>query len=213
MNRNDLFKSFSEIDDEVLLRAECAVAHRTHKHIGIMAACLALVLCVFGVAFLCKSDNQGGNGSSLFVITAYAADGELKELGLHDGCFNSGGTGTLLFPADAPLFTFAVKPSNWDENQALYANLSITISYDGKTVTSKDDHVVVTHLIPVPGSDAPYEYEIMGWFEEKTDVTVSIFDKNSGELIEEITVNICYSADSQAYRLTVIDVKTNEDVK
>lgn len=184
--------------------------HRTHSRMSFIAASLALVLCLFGISFLFNPDSSKDNTFSWFVITAYAADGDLEELGLNDGFFNSGGTGEPLFGVDAPLFRFTVKPANWEDNQAAYSSFIITVSCNGKIIDSFDDHVLVMHKLPVPGSDAPYECEIVGWLEEPTDIIITISDKETGALIEEQTVNVRYSSDSQAYQLTVTNVQTNE---
>lgn len=216
MNRNDLYKSFTEVDDDALLRTELRrKTHHTHPRMRVIAASLALILCLFGISFLFTPDNTKGGNSSWFVITAYAADGELEELELNDGFFNSVDTEGVdtMFGVDAPLFSFVVKPANWDGNQETYSSFSITISCNGKIVDSLDDHVAVTHLYPVPGSDAPYECQVVGWLEEPTDITISIYDKNTGDLIEEQIVNVCYTPESQAYQLTVTNVQTNDVVK
>lgn len=211
MNRDDLYKSFSEVDDDALLRTELRhTTQRAHPRMRFIAASLALVLCLFGISFLFNPDRSKVDTFSWFVITAYAADGDLEELGLNDGFFNSGGTGEPLFGVDAPLFRFTVKPANWEESQEIYSSFVITVSCNGKIIDSLNDHVLVTHLIPVPGSDAPYECEIVGWFEEATDIIITVSDKETGTLIEEQTVNVCYSPDSQAYQLTVTNVQTND---
>ena len=210
MNRNDLYKSFTEVDDDALLRTELPhTTRRAHPHIRMIAASLALVLCLVGISFLLKPDSSKEDTFSWFVITAYAADGGLEELGSNDGFFNSGGTGEPLFGVDAPLFRFTVKPANWEERQEAYSSFVITVSCNGKIVDSLNDHVLVTHLLPAPGSDAPYECEIVGWFEEATDILITVSDKETGTLIEEQTVHVCYSPDSQAYQLTVTNVQTN----
>ena len=195
----------------VLLRAELPpTMRRAHPRMRFIAASLALVLCLVGFFFLHKPDSSKVDTFSWFTITAYAADGDLEELKLNDGFFNSGGTGEQLFGVAAPLFRFTVKPANWEESQEVYFGFVITVSYNGKIVDSLNDHVLVAHLIPVPGSDAPYECEIVGWFEEATDIIITISDRETGTLIEEQTVNVCYSPDSQAYQLTVTNIQTHD---
>lgn len=211
MNRNDLYKSFAEVNDDALLRTESRhTMHRTHFRMSLIAASLALVLCLCGISFLFNRSRSKDNTFSWFVITAYAADADLEELGLKDGFFNSGGTGEPLFDADTPLFCFTVQPVNWEGNQEAYSNFVLTVSRNGKIIDSFDDHVLVMHKYPVPGSAAPYECEVVGWLEEDANIIITISDKETGALIEEQTVHVRYSADSQTYQLTVTNVQTNE---
>lgn len=221
MNRNDLYRSFSEVDDETLMRTEIRhTPHRLRPRLRLMVAALALVLCCGGILFWLTFDKPKDDPSSWFVITAYATDsGDLTELGLNDACFNSGGTGENIFHVDVPVFSFTLSPANWGGNsnksEKTYADFDVTVSYNGNMVDPKDKHIIVGLLYPTPGTDAPvrYGYEVLGWFEEPTDITISITDKDSGDLVEELTVNVKYIADSQAYQLTLIEVKTNRSGK
>lgn len=212
MNNNDLYRSFSEVDDETLLRTELHLPTRNaHARIRLLAASLAFALLILGFSFFINRSDSDGGTSPRFVITARAEDGEVAELGLNDGCFNSGGTGETMFQVDAPLFSFVVKPADWEKQPEYYTNVSIVVSYAGQVVDSIDDHVLVAHLIPVPGSGAPYEYEITGWFEEDTDITITISDNQDGSLIEKLTVHVSYVEQSAAYQLTVTDIQTSSE--
>lgn len=213
MNRNDLYKSFTEVNDDALLRTESRhTRRRIRSRMSFIAASLALVLCLFGISFLFNPNRSKDNNFSWFVITAYAADVDLEELGLNDGHFYSDsiGEGEPLFGEDTPLFRFTVKPANWEDNQAAYSRFVVTVSRDGKILDSLDDHVLVMHKLPVSGSAGSYECEVVGWLEEDANIIITISDKETGALIEEQTVNVRYSADSQAYQLTVTNVQTNE---
>lgn len=213
MNRNDLYRSFNEVDDEVLLQTELPSAvHRTHSYIRVIAASLALSLCIAGISFLLVPNNEpNSKPSALFALKAYAVDGNLTELGENDGCFNSGHSEFNLFGVDFPLFDFIIEPTNPEYGRDTFWNCGIVISYNGVVCDDlEDDHVSVSYLIPTNGTGARYKYHIWGWFEEETDMTITITDKErGGEVIEEFTVNVCYVAESEAYRLTVTNVKTN----
>ena len=207
MDRDDLYKSFAEVDDEALARAELRhTPRRVFPHMRLIAASLTLGICLFGISFLLNFIRSKDNGFSWFVIVADAAGGDSEELRLHDGTLNSGGTGK-------PLFSFTVEPTSWENNQAAYSDFFISVSRNGKIVDSYDDHVMIMHKIPVRGSGTPYECIIVGWVEEPTDIIITILEKGTGTLIEEQTVNVRYSPDSQAYQLTVTNVQTNNAEK
>lgn len=214
MNKVDLFKSIGEIDDQTLFNAEVSKNRNANRIVvRLIAASLAIVLMVFGFSYLLPAETPGQSISSWFVITAQAAEGDWNELDLNEGYFNSGGTNQSIFPADTPLFNFVIKPSDWDNYENEYGKFEVVISYNGKKIESLDDHVVVFTAFPLYGSNDSYEYHVTGWFEEATDITITISDKTTGNLIEVHTVNVCYVADSEAYRLTVTDVRTNDAIE
>ena len=212
MNRDDLYKSFAEVDDEALAYAELRhTPRRVSSRMRLIAASLALALCLFGISCLVNLNRTQENGVSWFVIVADAADGGPEELHLYDGTLNSGGTGKPLFGVDVPLFCFTVKPASWENNKAAYFGLDISVSRDGKIVDSLDDHMTIMHKIPVSGSDASdYERVIVGWVEGSADIVITISEKDTGRLVEEQTVNVRYFPETQAYQLTVTNVQTND---
>ncbi len=58
MNKNDLFRAFDEIDDDILERSEAPVSRRkslTFRRWGALAACLALIVGLAGVAFAAEA--------------------------------------------------------------------------------------------------------------------------------------------------------------
>ena len=178
---------------------------------GAMAACLCLLVMggVFGNLFRSPDvPNNGNNILSYFVITAHAANGESTELGIADGCFNSGTSEGNIFGVDMPIFNFSVKPTDLKSNEALYERFDISISYNGNPVKDKDEHVQVAFLIPIQPSDEPWSYSISGWFTEPTDIFVTITDKESKAVVEEITVRVSYDANRQEYELKIINLDT-----
>ena len=213
MNRETLFKSIGQVDEQTLIETESYKKMPSNRVVfRLIAASLAIVLMVFGFSYLFPKDHSSQTLSSWFVITAQAAEGDWNKLDLNDGFFNSGGTNQTisLFPADVPLFEFVIKPSAWDKYQEEYWNFVIEVSYNGNIVDSLDDHIVVFHQIPIAGSDAPYAHEVKGWVEEPTDIVITISDRESGMLVEQQTVHVCYVPESHAYELTVTNVQTND---
>ncbi len=213
MNKETLFKSIGQIDDQTLIETEpYKKTPSSHVVFRLIAASLAIVLMVFGFSYLLPKDHSSQTLSSWFVITAQAAEGDWKELDLNDGFFNSGGTNQSisLFPADVPLFKFVVEPASFDNNESIYSQFSVSVSYNNRTVDSLDDHVVVYNIIPLVGSNGAYGYEVTGWFEETTDVKVTIVDKRTGDLVEEITVNVKPQQGESVYTLTVTNVETHD---
>lgn len=214
MNKETLFKSIGQIDEQTLIETESYRKKPRTRVVRLIAASLAIVLMVFGFSYLFPKDQPTQPLSSWFVITAQAAEGDWNELVLNDGYFNSSGTNQSIsiFPADVPLFNFVVEPASFDNNESIYSKFSVSVSYNNRTVDSLDDHVVVYNIIPLVGSNGAYGYEVTGWFEETTDVKVTIIDKNTGDLVEEITVNVKPQQGESVYKLTVTNVETH-DVK
>lgn len=211
MNKVDLFKSIGEIDDQTLINAEVSKNRNTKRIVvRLIAASMAIVLMVFGFTYLLPAETPGQSISSWFVITAQAAEGDWNELDLNEGYFNSGGANQSIFPADTPLFNFVIKPSDWDNYQNEYEKFEVVISYNGEKVESLDDHVVVFTSFPIYGSNDSYEYRVTGWFEKATDIDVTIVDKSTGNLVEEITVNVKPQQGENVYMLTVTNVKTHD---
>ena len=181
---------------------------------GAIAACLSLIVMggLFGNLFRSPDTPDVPQKSilSYFVITAHAANGETTELELADRCFNSvpAQQGNV-FGVDMPLFCFDVQPSDLENNEAVYERFDISISYNGTpvTVTDKDEHIFIAYLASVHSSQT-YGYSIIGWFTEPTDVVVTITDKESRAVVEEISVNVKYDANRQEYELKLTNLDT-----
>ena len=180
---------------------------------GALAACLCLLVMggIFGNMFrsLDTPDLPEKNILSYFVITAHAANGESTELSISSSCFNSGEAKSNIFGNDMPTFNFSVSPSALKSNEAIYERFDISISYNGTTVavTDKDEHISIAYLASVHSSQT-YGYSIIGWFTEPTDVVVTITDKESRAVVEEISVNVKYDANRQEYELKLTNLDT-----
>ena len=214
MKKEKLYEAIGEIDDNYINDAHLTAKKKSRpvwvKWVS-MAACLSLIIAggLFGNIFN-SPDTPDNSILSYFVITAQAANGEITELGLHDSCFNSGTSKENVFGVDMPLFNFSVKPSNLKDNEAIYSQFDISVSYNGTTVGwNKDKHIMVAYLIPTPNSDeTSWSYSISGWFDEPTNIIVNIVDKESREIVETITVNVNYDADRRGYDLEITNLTT-----
>ncbi len=211
MNANDLFRSIGEIDEQTLINTEVSKNRNTNRIVvRLIAASLAIVLMVFGFSYLFPAETPGQSISSWFVITAQAAEGDWKELDLN-GCFNSAPPESMhsIFPDDAPLFSFFVKRSNLENDQEAYSGFIVNVSCYGKSTDFFNKHVSVYHQYSRTDADVlDHRIHIVGWFEEATDIIISIIDEKTNELIEEQTVHVCYVPESQAYQLKVTNVET-----
>lgn len=173
-----------------------------------MAACLSLIIAggLFGSIFH-SPDTPDNSILSYFVITAHAANGETTDLNVTSSFISSGKPKYNLFGHNMPLFHFDVKPSNLENNEAVYQRFDISISYNGTTVTVEDEHISVAYLASAHSSQT-YGYTIFGWFTEPTDVVVTITDKESKAVVEEMTVNVKYDANRQEYELKLTNLDT-----
>ncbi|MGM9645729.1 MAG: hypothetical protein ACI3XS_03465 [Eubacteriales bacterium] len=179
-----------------------------------IAACLSLIVMggFFGNVFRAPDtpDAPENNIMSYFILTAYAANGESTDLTLTDGCLSSvSGQQENILGVDMPLFHFDVMPSELKSNEAVYQRFDISISYNGTTVTvtDKDEHILVAYIFSIQSSQS-LGYSIFGWFTEPTDVVITVTDKESKSVVEEITVNVKYNADRQEYELKITNLDT-----
>lgn len=176
-----------------------------------MAACLSLIIAggLFGNIFHSPDtpDVPENNIMSFFTITAHAANGETKVLNVTDSFVSSGEPKYNMFGHNIPLFSFDVEPSDLKSNEAVYQRFDISISYNGTPVKNKDEHIMVAYLASAHTSQT-YGYTIFGWFTDPTDVIVTITDKESKAVVEEITVNVKYDANRQEYELKLTNLDT-----
>ena len=176
-----------------------------------MAACLSLIIAggLFGNIFHSPDtpDVPENNIMSFFAITAHAANGETKVLNVSDSFVSSGEPKYNMFGHNIPLFSFDVEPSDLKSNEAVYQRFDISISYNGTPVKNKDEHIMVAYLASAHTSQT-YGYTIFGWFTEPTDVVVTIADKESKAVVEEMTVNVKYDANRQEYELKLTNLDT-----
>ena len=95
MNEKELFKNLKEIDDALLLRSETGIAEKKpQKLLRVLAAAAALLVCILGFGFLFRHTEEPDRSTSLFIISAYAENGENVELQENDICKNGFSSGT-----------------------------------------------------------------------------------------------------------------------
>ncbi len=224
MNNNDLYRSIGEVEEGVLLRSETKT-HRRHPALRVLAASLALVLGLWGISLIPASDAPADAPRSWFVVTARAADsGEEVELDTDNSVLNSAlekdyfdsGFSSSFYdpnaPKPAPSFSFSLNPTEWADNIPLgdaSSYISLSVSYDGKEVDGRDKNVMIGYQIPT-NEPAKWKYWIAGRFEEPRDVTITVTvrDAKTEEIIETIIVDVKYSADTEAYELSIVESQT-----
>lgn len=216
MNENELYRSLNEIDDELLQRSETGKAEKKpQKFLRVLAAAAALLVCMLGFGFLFRHTEEPGRHTSLFIISAYAENGENVELQENDICKNGFSSGPSAgipygFDVDMPLFKFDFKSSQWEGERNPYFNYLVDFSYNGKVVGMRDEHLMIGYTVPAYGTGG---YFIAGWFEEPTDLEITVRDRESGELLEKTVMHIRYLAEEEIYELTVTEIKTYVAVK
>lgn len=212
MDKYDLFNSINEVDDCTLLSTEQTRTYRIqHPVIKTIAACLALIICGFGLYYYFSKPDTNGASAPWFAITAYAENGVKKDLYLNQSFLSSCGSETNIFGNDKPLFNFDIQPKKAAEDQDAFSiyDCEIFVSYnDNKLDYCGDDHIFIAYTMPVAGYPGYPGYAVLGWFEEPTTITVSISDGKTGALLEEYTVHIQPLTESEMYELTVLEIKT-----
>lgn len=202
MDNNDLFEIFGQIDDPISTDTEACRKRKSNPIVGILiAASLALVLLAFGIFFFSPEDDPDQVLSSPTATTAQDPEdlrlAASRYLATYEG-FLSGPIETRS-PDDPPLFRFTF----WETYDG---ELRVDVSYGGKIADSKDEQIDVHHTYR---SDDSHGYSVVGWFEETTDITVTIVDDSTGELVEELTVHVVPPEGDNEYELTVTNAKTN----
>ncbi len=168
---------------------------------GSAAACFVLILSICILPML--DDTNPPENKDLLSLTVYAADGTENNMVYDQSFLSSGISGENIFGKDVPIFELYVAPVKEGEG-SIFEKYDLEISYNGKLVEGKDEHIIVTFVIPVAGVEGVGRYCIIGWFEEETNIDVTLKDKESGETVENMTVNVKYSETDKAYQITKI---------
>ncbi len=211
----DLIDQYFEIGEEAK-KKKARGSKRNLIKWGAVAACFVLILSICILPMFDSSDSSGYQ--PILALTVYAVDGTPQGMELDQSFLNSGISGGTIFGKDVPTFEFYVAPIEQGEEGDIFEKYDIEISYNGKIVGGKDEHIRLTFVVPVHGveGDGVYgvgRYCIIGWFDEATDVFVTLKDKNSGEVIEKMTVNVSYSEADKAYKLTMTDFYSIADAE
>lgn len=212
MDKFDLFNSLNEIDDATLLSTE-QPHRRTIKRpvIKAIAACLALVICGLGLYFHFRNP-AADTTAPWFGITAHAENGVMEELHLNCSIANSYESKTNIFGNDKPVFNFDVHPKKGAEQDDFPLNdWDILVSYNDKNVDIRgDDHIFIAYTMPAAGYSGSPGYSVLGQFDAPTTLTISISDRNTGEILEEYSLHVKPMPETDNYELTVLEIKTYE---
>ncbi len=85
MNRNDLFRAFNSIDDDILERSEVSVSRRkkpVRLTWGALAACLLLAAGLSGVVFFAEAKEYGAATEFCLFLRRIRSAAALKRLKL-----------------------------------------------------------------------------------------------------------------------------------
>ncbi len=208
MNENHIFDAISAINDDALQDAKSYKKARSRVWVRwcAVAASLILVISVIALPVLFSGNSSNSYHAPLFVITAHAADAQSTELEVNQNCFSSGPAQGNIFGVDMPIFDLSIEPGDWDNRGNISSTYELEISYNGKVIQGKDDHILVSIVVPIHGTDGVSKYMVSGWFEEPTDLTVAVKERASGKTVETMTVHIRYCEEENGYETTLVDV-------
>ncbi len=201
----DLIDKYFEIGEEAKEK-KAKGANRNLIKWGAIAACFVLVLSALLVPILNVSDPYEASDHKFVLALTVYADGTPQGMELDQTILKSSVSGINAFGKDVPTFEFYVAPVEQGEEGDIFEKYDIEISYDGKVVEDKDEHIRLLYAVPAEGIYGIGRYGIIGWFEEATDIFVTLKDKKSGEIIEKMTVNVSYSEEDAAYKMTLTEL-------
>lgn len=215
MTSEQIYRELGAIDSALIAQAAPGekITKKRRRWIKWVAAAACLTLMAAGgILWRWQQSPEmpvetGDRVTSYFTITAMAADGEVKDLGVHSSCFNSGTAKENIFGVDMPLFNFEVRPTDLKNNEVLYQRFDIAVSYNGKLAQGKDEHVMVGFVGYRDGPVA-WAYSVSGWFTEPTELLIQIIDKESRQIVETIAVMVTYHAERQGYDLEITNLTT-----
>lgn len=215
MTSEQIYRELGGIDPALVAQAAPGekITKKRHQWIKWVAAAACLTLMAAGGILWRwqqtpeKPVETVGRVTSYFTITAMAADGEVKDLGVHSSCFNSSASKENVFGVDMPLFNFEVRPTDLKNNEVLYRRFDIAVSYNGKLAQGKDEHVMVGFAGYRDGP-AAWAYFVSGWFTEPTELLIQIVDRESRQIVETIAVMVTYHAERQGYDLEITNLTT-----
>ena len=210
MNAKQLSEMLGAVNDEYVSEAETYTAPaKRSKWVPWAAVAACLCLAVFASVFFSRSPEEGPV-TPLFAISVYAENGDMTELIEDQGHFLSSvpseGNG---FGVDMPLFSFKVHPAGSPKTKVPTGRYDISVSYIPVNISSaawkqvdwRDEHVAVSYYL----TKDSWGYSVTGWFTEMTDISVTVTDKETGEIVAKKTVFVNYHPEEQRYMLLVHD--------
>ncbi len=217
MSKIKIIEAFSNLDDdlvenhfkqkEALKKKTEVLKTKKEKRIwtkrGAIVACFLLVISCIALPLLNTESPTGGQ--SLLVLTAYAADGTENNMTLNQGYLSSGISDGNIFGKDMPTFKFYVTLAERSGSYEIFNQYEIEISYNGKIVDGKDEHIRLAFEVPPHGVDGVARYCIIGWFDEITDIQVLLKDKDTEKIVETLIVNVSFSEEEKAYQLMLTE--------
>ncbi|MCI8332465.1 MAG: hypothetical protein HFE78_06535 [Clostridiales bacterium] len=126
MNKNDLFRAFSDVDDDILARSEAAAPRRkktVFRKWSVIAACMVLAASLFGIA-LAAEEKEYRKAAAFFEENGLSMEGlsrqEVKEVyrDITTRCFTYGKTAEIL-EQSVPGFEISQRKSTPEEVAAL----------------------------------------------------------------------------------------------
>lgn len=210
MNREKLSSAIGDVNEKYVEEAVVYTARnkKITKWLSIAASFVLIIAAgIFSVSYFRSPDSRSDNLELHFIVSATDVNGEMTELNEEEGFFNSGTSQSNIFNVHMPLFSFSVSPSTWKEgdDRVISFRYSISVSYNGITADTNDEHIAVLCEIPID-SDAPWSFAICGWFTKPTDLIITITDKETDEIVDVITVNVKYIAEREEYELKLVDL-------
>lgn len=216
-----LYTAVTNIDDKYIaevLDAKKRTAPSLPKRLAAIAATVAILLTlsyVWNVLYYGPSQVTLVDGSP-FILTAVASNGSsntnipayLEQL---LSSYIPGLPGPTAPFGDHTLFDINIKPSEWDGSTQIGDYCKIYVKYDDTTVSipeNPDDEHLMISFTWLDG--IPY-YNVSGWFDEPTELTI-IFEENAtGTIIQEQTILVEYDEKRGNYHFSVTQIYINKE--
>ena len=200
-----LFDAITNIDDkfisEVFMYNKNSLSPYIKRFLHVAA-----ILIIIIISFIVYEEkiNSSSNNKSFYIVSAVSADGSMTPLSNHQNSFNfnSGTTNSIVSFPDKRTFALQISPSNWNFSKPISSNMKLSVECDDPQINnSLSEHISIVESMPIQSNLGHSHYFIFGWFDQEIKLTFIFSDRESGNIIEKINVQIIPDKDSESYMI------------
>lgn len=207
-----LHQAIISVDERFIAEAldkQHIAASRITKQILTVAA---MILIIFGILHLAPAKQIPLVSNSPFIITASASNGLLNNNYVHSSvyAYSPGYKPRPLF-GDKDIFNIYIRPHDWNTaGEEIWMYYDIIFSYNDVVSTDRthgrDPHISTFDISGDPNTSSISQFAISGWFDDPTDLKVTLVEEETRIIVQEQTFHIEYNPITHSYTITVTDL-------